>query len=37
VFRPGTVSPGGWGVVADDLAAGLAAALFQLLGLRLFG
>jgi phosphatidylglycerophosphatase A len=29
--------PAGWGVVADDLAAGLAAALFQLLGLRLFG
>jgi len=26
--------PGGWGVVADDLAAGLAAALVQLLGLR---
>jgi phosphatidylglycerophosphatase A len=29
--------PGGWGVVADDLAAGLAAALLQLAGVRLFG
>jgi phosphatidylglycerophosphatase A len=28
---------GGWGVVADDLAAGLAAALLHLVGLRLFG
>jgi phosphatidylglycerophosphatase A len=27
--------PGGWGVVADDLAAGLAAALCHLVGLRL--
>jgi phosphatidylglycerophosphatase A len=27
--------PGGWGVVADDLAAGLAAGLFHLAGLHL--
>ena len=29
--------PGGWGVVADDLAAGLVAAVVQLIGLRLLG
>jgi phosphatidylglycerophosphatase A len=29
--------PGGWGIVADDLAAGLAAAVAQLLAMRLTG
>jgi phosphatidylglycerophosphatase A len=29
--------PGGWGIVADDLAAGLAAGLVHLLALRLMG
>ena len=41
VLKPWPISalerlPGGWGVVADDLAAGLAAGLFHLAGLRLF-
>jgi phosphatidylglycerophosphatase A len=40
VLKPWPISalerlPGGWGVVADDLAAGLAAGLFHLAGLRL--
>ena len=41
VLKPWPISAlerltGGWGVVADDLAAGLAAGLFHLAGLRLF-